>query len=261
MFLLKKVIGKQEFNDEEITIITPVKNAVQYITENIIEVNNQKKCICKHIIIDGGSNDGTLEKLQLHCKKYNILLLIGEDNSNIDATNFALDYVKTKYFQILTVGDKYSNNLYIRNSIDRMLEKNLILSWSNSLLDKNYINNSKHISLIKYGVTLVDTRTVIADTLLIKKIGKFNSKYKLASDFDWICRIYLYGYKMEHSGLNLHIETNNNGITGVNYINSVNEIKEIIYNYWGFSIIAWLYRLRVILGYKLKLIYVRFKKI
>ena len=49
---------------EGISIVTIVKNGVEFIEETILSVVNQKNVQIEYIIIDGGSTDGTLEIIQ-----------------------------------------------------------------------------------------------------------------------------------------------------------------------------------------------------
>jgi len=65
-----------------ISIVTPSFNSAKYIEECILSVQNQQYTNFEHIIVDGGSTDGTLEIL----KKYEHLKWISEqDQGQSDA--------------------------------------------------------------------------------------------------------------------------------------------------------------------------------
>ena len=73
-------------NEPLISIITVVFNGIEYLEETILSVANQTYCNIEYIIIDGGSDDGTLEII----KKYPhiIDLWVSEnDNGIYDAMN------------------------------------------------------------------------------------------------------------------------------------------------------------------------------
>jgi len=73
-----------EFNYPKISIVTPSFNSAKYIEDCIQSVLNQNYPNIEHIIIDGGSSDGTLEIL----KKYSHLKWISEpDEGQSDALN------------------------------------------------------------------------------------------------------------------------------------------------------------------------------
>jgi glycosyltransferase involved in cell wall biosynthesis len=72
----------------KISIISPCFNSVGYIERAIISVIEQNDINFEHIIIDGGSNDGTIEIL----KKYGHLKIVSEsDNGQSDAMNKGFD--------------------------------------------------------------------------------------------------------------------------------------------------------------------------
>ena len=69
------------------SIITPVRNSVQYIEETIKSVINQEK-IDKHteieyIIVDGLSTDGTLEIIKDYQSKFSFIKLVSEKDSSM----------------------------------------------------------------------------------------------------------------------------------------------------------------------------------
>jgi glycosyltransferase involved in cell wall biosynthesis len=67
-----------------ISVVTPSLNQGMYIEENIKSVLNQKYPNFEHIIIDGGSTDGTIDIL----KEYRHLIWISEkDRGQSEAIN------------------------------------------------------------------------------------------------------------------------------------------------------------------------------
>ena len=56
-------------NFPRITIITPVFNNVHFIESCILSILNQNYPNLEYIVIDGGSNDGTLEIIENYAEK------------------------------------------------------------------------------------------------------------------------------------------------------------------------------------------------
>jgi len=92
-----------------ITIITPSLNRAKFIEEAIKSVLNQDYPKVEHIIMDGGSTDGTLEV----CKKYPHLKVISEpDDGLYYAINKGLMIAKGEIIGVLNTDDYYDPNIF-----------------------------------------------------------------------------------------------------------------------------------------------------
>ncbi len=67
---INRNIKKNTTNKPTVSIITPVINCVKYIEQSIQSVLNQKYPYIEHVIVDGGSTDGTLKILSNYQIKY-----------------------------------------------------------------------------------------------------------------------------------------------------------------------------------------------
>ena len=92
------------------TIITPTYNAVAHIDACIANVAAQGDCVLEHIIVDGGSTDGTLEAVRrLMTEHAHLRLLPGPDRGQSDAMNKATDLAEGDVIGILNVDDHYED--------------------------------------------------------------------------------------------------------------------------------------------------------
>ena len=74
----------------KISIITVIKNNKKYIEKNILSLINQNYKNYEHIIIDGGSTDGSKEIIQKYSTK--IAHFVSEKDKGIyDAMNKGID--------------------------------------------------------------------------------------------------------------------------------------------------------------------------
>jgi len=88
-----------------ISIVTPAYNCVDTIEETICSVANQRVSHFEHIIIDGGSTDGTVEIL----KRYPHLTWISErDNGQADALNKGFRLASGELIGWLNADDIYA---------------------------------------------------------------------------------------------------------------------------------------------------------
>ena len=96
-------------NFKKITIITVVKNSVDKIERCIQSVINQNYDNIEYIIIDGGSNDGTIDIIKKY--QYKIDKVIIENDKGIwDAMNKGLKIAKGNIVGFLNSDDTYNQN-------------------------------------------------------------------------------------------------------------------------------------------------------
>ena len=92
-----------------ISIITPVYNNVDYIEKCILNVIDQEISSIEHLIVDGGSTDGTVEIIADYAAKFPHIKWVSEkDKGQSDAMNKGISLSKGKYLSFLNVDDYYS---------------------------------------------------------------------------------------------------------------------------------------------------------
>lgn len=107
-----------------ISIITVVKNSASTIEKCIESVVNQNYDKIEYIIIDGKSNDGTIDILEKYKKKIN-KIVIDSDKGIWDAMNKGVQIAKGDIVGFLNADDFYNpdalsvvNDYFINNKID-----------------------------------------------------------------------------------------------------------------------------------------------
>jgi glycosyltransferase involved in cell wall biosynthesis len=94
----------------EISIITPCFNSGKTIARCIesIALNNNELTGVEHLIIDGGSTDGTLEQLEYYKNKFSHIKFLSEpDKGQSNAMNKGILMAKGKYIGFLNADDTY----------------------------------------------------------------------------------------------------------------------------------------------------------
>jgi len=103
----------------KVTIITAVLNCVGYIEDCMISVQSQGYKNLEHIIIDGGSVDGTLDVIEKH-KDFTTFLLSEADFGIYDALNKGIAIARGDILGILSADDRLAGNDVLSAIVDRI---------------------------------------------------------------------------------------------------------------------------------------------
>ncbi|MDP4173880.1 MAG: glycosyltransferase family 2 protein [Bacteroidota bacterium] len=175
------------------TIVTPTLNQAHYIEDTIHSVLNQNYSNFEHIIVDGGSTDGTIDIL----KKYKHLRWISEkDNGQSNAINKGFNLATGDIIAWLNSDDYYENDIF--KKIAEYFSKNDNCKFIYG--DITYIDKYKNV-LFKVSGDNVNYKNLIRNPdivrqpssfwarEIIEKIGPLNEDLHLAMDYDYILKI------------------------------------------------------------------------
>lgn len=184
------------------SVITPSFNMLEYLKRCVLSVADQEGIIKEHIIIDGGSNDGTKEWLK---DKKMVNYISEKDNGMYDAINKGLSMADGEILSYLNCDEQYlPNTLYFvkwyfeqNPEIDVVFGDALLIEPSGSLISyrKGYPLRwfyilSSHLYLL--SCTMFFRRRIITDGI------RFNDQLKDIGDQDFIIRILHNGYQTAH---------------------------------------------------------------
>jgi glycosyltransferase involved in cell wall biosynthesis len=91
-----------------ISIITPVYNGIQFIESCINNVIDQECPAVEHVIVDGGSTDGTVDVIRRYAEKFPHIRWVSEkDRGQSDAMNKGVGMATGEIISFLNVDDYY----------------------------------------------------------------------------------------------------------------------------------------------------------
>jgi glycosyltransferase involved in cell wall biosynthesis len=90
-----------------LTVITPTLDRRRYIEQALASVRGQTYPAIEHVVVDGGSTDGTLEVLNRYAAEGSILFTSGPDDGMYDAINKGLAQARGDVIGYLNSDDVY----------------------------------------------------------------------------------------------------------------------------------------------------------
>lgn len=181
---------------EKISIITVCRNSEATIRETLESVASQSYKNFEHIVVDGGSVDGTLAVLRAW-KKYSVRLVSEPDEGIYDAMNKGIVMATGDIIGIINSDDIYYG--------DGVLEKVVSVMQDNAVdacyADLIYVDKNKSDRIIRYWKSCAFEKglftngwmpphpTFFTRRSVYEKYGLFDLKYSLAADFELMARL------------------------------------------------------------------------
>jgi glycosyltransferase involved in cell wall biosynthesis len=177
-------------------------NAQPYIAEAIESVLAQHFPDVEHIIMDGGSTDGTLEIL----KKYPHLVVVSEpDNGMYDAINKGIGITKCDWIGLLNSDDLYPTGSLKQASEAIAQDPHLqavnggFAVFEDNVNERNIVRVSPSIGADEFWYRIVSGSTAPNTWFLRRSVfesyGYYDSRYRYAADRELIMRLALAGFR------------------------------------------------------------------
>jgi len=183
-----------------LTIVTPCLNRAQYIEEAIQSVLNQDYSEVEHIVVDGGSTDGTLDILG----RYEHLKVISEPDQGLyDALNKGILLSKGDVIGHLNSDDLYAENVF--GEIMRLFESDPEVEgvFGGAIVFEEVGDGSRK-TIAEYcsgDFTRLSFNNITLGNPIINarffrrsfydRVGLYETRYKIAADREFLLRVAL----------------------------------------------------------------------
>ena len=176
-----------------VSIITPVYNRVRYIGDTLSSVATQSWPCIEHIVIDGGSTDGTLDVVRA-CASVD--KFISESDDGIyDALNKGLGWVSGDIVGILHSDDIFFENSVIERVVNVLYDNDIDGVYGDLVyMDKNMARVVRRWKAGEYRRSrlawgwMPPHPTLFLRRLVIERWGGYDTRYRIAGDYDAMLR-------------------------------------------------------------------------
>lgn len=179
----------------KVSVITVTYNCVNSISKTVESVLAQTDADIEYIIIDGQSDDGTIEKLKRY--KNRIDCIISEKDRGIaDAFNKGIGFATGELVFFLNAGDTFVHSAVVSRAVSMWeKEKPDVLFYKVRVGEKTYIpaqkygNNAEKI----WDECQVPHQGAFVRREVFETVGRFNTFLKIRMDYDFFARCKMEG--------------------------------------------------------------------
>lgn len=182
----------------KISIITVTYNAARFLEESILSVLQQSYRPLEFILIDGGSQDGTLE-IAYKYKEHFAKLISEPDQGLYDAMNKGIAHASGDIIGFLHAGDVYADKEVLQRVGDTFLDTGCDTTYGNLVyIQEDPPHNTVRIynadkfrpGQMRMGM-MPPHPTFFVRRKLYELYGKFDTSYAICADFELMLRLFV----------------------------------------------------------------------
>lgn len=186
-----------------VTVVSAIFNIVKagrtkVFLKNLESVHNQTYDDIEHIVVDGGSTDGTLKILEKYAKKGWIKYISEPDKGIYDAMNKGARMGTGDYVAFLNSDDYWFDKRGVEYSVRALLEQNADFSFAPSYTTQDDFPRHKCATSIGNFFMRMPFchQTMFTRREVFLKLGAYDiENFRSAGDFHFIQRLILSGHK------------------------------------------------------------------
>jgi len=230
-----------------ITVITICYNNLPDVIATCHSVDIQTQKPFEHIIINGSNNSIIHDFLSRNQQPSYRRWISEADNGIYDAINKGIKNASGNILVMLNSGDTFYNDTAITLA-QQAFNNDVSLQWLHSkyklLRGNTWVVIGKPFNKEKLyrGMRSICHQTMFVKKQLHNKYGLYSTNYKIAADYDFVCRIANENFIFLQSPL---INFAPSGISSSNYFLSLTETKQVYQTHFGKSWQLQLWQIRL----------------
>ena len=230
-----------------LSVITPTWNSASTIEDCAMSIINQKITNFEHIIVDNLSSDNTLDLIKSIYHREGLLnnlrIICERDRGISDAFNKGIKLADGDVIGILNSDDYFYDNNVLKRVVNTFKDEKLLFVHGNIyFLDSLYGSNIRKPLLCPVTKAMpYNHPTMFFRKEVYTQHGFFDTNYKFAMDFEFICRLFKSiidfssrGYYLDGKPLVTMVA---GGASWRNELASIDETKRALkkYGFWNFD--------------------------
>lgn len=187
-----------------VTVVTVVYNAIdngrrETFLQCLDSVQQQQGVTIEHVIVDGGSTDGTVDLVQNYANpKVPIRLVSLKDNGIYYAMNRGMVLANGDYVTYLNSDDFYHNPQGLADSVDALHRTGCAYSFAPVTVIDDIHPHNPHIEPHLYIFEVFQHAVFSHQSILVSRqvmldMHGFDLSYRSAADYDFVLRLILTG--------------------------------------------------------------------
>lgn len=179
------------------TVITPCYNPGKFLLPMLESVKEQGESVSKHILMDGGSTDGTVEILQKWASENPYFEFVSEmDKGQSDACQKALQRVDTEYFIWLNADDILLPGAAkkLLSVCERRVRPSIVygdyvrIDGEGNVFAKRRQPSYNYWDCL-HGYLFVQNAAAMFNAEMLRKVGGFDVSLRFVMDYDIILKL------------------------------------------------------------------------
>jgi glycosyltransferase involved in cell wall biosynthesis len=213
-----------------VSLVTVALNARATLAKTIESVQGQSFASIEHVVVDGGSSDGTVELLQgaLRPQDY----WISEPDRGIsDAMNKGVAVSRGNYVQFIHADDWLSAG-QVERAVETLERSEAEFVFGDLVFYEGgapvfaYTGEPDYRRVITRRMPALNHPTVLTRKDCFRRIGLFDLRYRCAMDYDWFLRLHLAGGRGIYEP-RIRGHMNHDGISNTDFHRTIREVRTI----------------------------------
>lgn len=186
----------------KVTVITVCYNIIKnnrkdFLIQNFESVHNQTYKNIEHLIIDGASNDGTLDMLKEYEEKGWIKYYSEPDEGIFDAMNKGHKRAQGEYVLVLNSDDWYASEDVIENMVQAITENNADYVYGDQEcwgVDGSHATGKSEPQIF-WRYMPFNHPTIMIKNSVVKKLGYYRTDFDTVEDYRFVIDLILKDFK------------------------------------------------------------------